>query len=439
MTISRRVRKLALLAVGLLLGSLAVHPLGEVSVQADDWPRFRGPGGQAMAADDQVPTEFSLTKNLAWRTKLPGPGGSSPVIWGDRVFLTAYSGYGLSQEEPGDEAALVQHVLCFQRSDGKLLWRQDIQAKQPIASYADFLVLHGYTTNTPYCDGSRLYVSLGKTGLFCFDLEGNQLWTADLGRGFHNWGSAGSPVLHQGRLFANATIESQSLFAFDPKTGEVQWRVRPVISSWSTPVIAKLDDGAEELIFSVKGKLLGLDPANGETLWTAKNEQSYAAPSPVTEGDVVYSVYGGRPSVLMAVRAGGRGDVSESRLLWKAQGVGSGITSPVLVGDFLYAVSERGVLGSVSAKTGEVLSRERLASSGSPQIYASPVAVGDRLFIVTREDGVFVTTTGAHPKVLAHNQLEDASIFNATPAVSNGQMFLRSDQYLYCVSKTSTE
>lgn len=406
------------------------------TVRADNWARFRGPDGSAVAADENIPTEFSLEKNLAWRAKLPGPGGSSPVVWGDRVFLTSYSGYGLSRDEPGDEAKLVKHVLCFDRRDGKLLWQQDVKAKQPIASYADFLVLHGYTTNTPYCDGERLYVSLGKTGLYCFDLNGKELWQADLGRGFHNWGSAGSPVLEDGRLFVNATIESQSLWAFNPASGEVLWRARPVISSWSTPVRVELQDGSQELIFSVKGKLLGLNPATGETLWTATNEQSYAAPSPVIRGETIYSVYSGRPSVLMAVKAGGKGDVSDSHVVWKAQGVGSGITSPVLLGEYIYAVSERGVLGCVAAESGEVLARERLSNSGDVQVYASPIAIGDRLFIVTREDGVFVTSTGPKPKVLAQNKL-DESVFNATPAVSDGQLFLRSDQYLYCISSQS--
>lgn len=399
-----------------------------------DWPRFRGPEGSAVSRDEQTPITWSDEENVAWKTPLPGFGTSSPIIVGERVLLTCYSGYGLSAENPGREEDLKRHLVCLDRKDGRIQWTREAAAEQPEASYQDFLVLHGYASSTPVSDGRRVYVSFAKSGTRAYDLEGNELWRFEVGSQAHYWGSAGSPVLLGDVLLVNAAVESQSLFALDKLTGKEVWRAKGLLSSWSTPVIVDLPDGGQELVLSVRSKLMGFDPRTGGQLWTCKTEQSYAAPTPAVHGDVLYA-YAANPGQLIAVRAGGRGDVSPSHVLWRCRGAGSGITSPIVFGEHVYSVDDRGIASCVRASDGHLVATRRLAGG---RFYASPVIAGNKLYAVSREEGVLVLSADESLAQLAHNRFAaDPSIFNATPAVSQGQLFLRSDRFLYCLGKRS--
>ena len=302
------------------------------------------------------------------------------------------------------------------------------------SNYVDFLVQHGYATSTPCSDGERVYVFFGTSGVRAIDLDGNLLWQADVGGLSHNWGTGGSLVLEGDLLLVNAAVESDAFIALDKHTGKECWRNKRLISSWSTPAAIDLPDERRELIVSIKSKLLGLDPATGERLWTCQTKQAYASPSPIVHGGLVYA-FGGKPNVLLAVRPGGSGDVSESHVVWRASGVGSGITSPVFYEGLIYTVDESGVAGCVDAESGEVLYRERLSHSGA-RFYASPVAADAKLFAVSREHGTYVLAAGRQFKQLAVNRFaSDASIFNATPAISRGQILLRSNKAIYCLGQ----
>ena len=401
---------------------------------AADWPQFRGPDGTATSADRGLPTIWSDEENLVWKVDLPGYGASSPIVVGDRAFVTCYSGYGLDAEAPGELSKLQRHLLCLNRTTGETLWSYDVPAAGRESNYVDFLVQHGYATSTPVSDGERVYAFFGTSGVRAVDMDGKPLWQADVGEHSHNWGTGGSLVLEGDMLMVNAAVESDAFIALDKHTGKELWRVKRLISSWSTPAAIDLPDGKRELIVSIKSKLLGLDPATGEKLWTCQTKQSYASPSPIVHGGLIYA-FGGKPNVLLAVRPGGRGDVSESHVLWRAGGVGSGITSPVFYEGLIYTVDESGVAGCVDAESGEVVYRERLSPSGA-RFYASPVAADGKLFAVSREYGTYVLAAGRQFKQLAANQFaSDASIFNATPAISRGQLLLRSNRAIYCVGQ----
>jgi outer membrane protein assembly factor BamB len=400
---------------------------------AEDWPRFRGPEGRGVSSDDNLPVTWSDAKNVAWKSELPGYGASSPIVVGDKVLLTCYRGYGLDPQAPGREEDLKRTLLCLRRDDGRLVWSRDVPAAQPEASYIDFLVLHGYASSTPVSDGQHVYACFGKSGVRCFDLEGNLLWQADVGSNAHYWGSAASPVVIDDLLIVNAAVEQQSLIALDKRTGKEIWRTGGLISSWSTPVVVETEDGQRELVLCVRGKIVAVDLKTGEQLWTCKTNQSYAAPSPVTHERTVYA-FAGRPNRLLAIRPGGRGDVTDSHVIWTAEGVGSGITSPVVYGDFVYSIDDRGIAGCVELASGKAMYIKRLVAGAT--LYASPVAADGKVYAVSREQGTFVLKAGPEFELLAHNQFDsDGSAFNASLAVHAGQLLLRSNRFLYCLGK----
>jgi len=417
-----------LLAAAVLALILLGLPAG-----AEDWPQFRGPGGLGIARDKDLPTTWSATENVAWKTELPGPGASSPIVVGSKIFVTCYSGYGLPGQEPGDLKKLQRHLLCLDRASGKVLWKRDVPAAMPEEAYAgDFLPLHGYASSTPASDGERVYVFFGKTGVFAFDLEGKQLWRASAGEGSHDWGVATSPVLTKDLVIVNASVESKSLVALNKKDGKVVWTAGGMASSWNTPLLADMG-GRQELVVSVHGHVRAFDPQTGKELWSCEGVQDYVCPSVIAHQGVVY-VMGGRSNTVLAIRGGGKGDVSKTHVLWK-QNRGSNVSSPVYHDGHLYWTSEsRGIAYCVDAAKGKVVYEERLEPA-SDRIYASPTLADGKLYIVSRTHGAYVLQARPQFKLLAHNTLGDSSVFNASPVVSDGQLLLRSDRYLYCIGK----
>lgn len=404
----------------------------------EDWPRFRGPRGAGISDEIDLPVHWGDRENVAWKTALPGFGASSPIVVGERIYLTCYSGYGLDDMNPGVEEDLRRSLLCLDRTSGVPQWSHEVRALGPEASYIDFLILHGYASSTPVAEKDRVYACFGKSGTRALDSTGKLVWQADVGSQAHYWGSAASPVIVNDLLVVNAAVENQSVVALNKHTGEEVWRTKGLISSWSTPVLVETAEGATELVLCVRGKIVALDPRTGELLWSCQTNQSYAAPSPVAHQGLIYA-FAGRPNRLLAIRPGGRGDVSDTHVVWSAEGVGSGITSPLLYGDYLYAVDDRGIAGCVEAATGEVLYTKRLDATGA-KFYASPVAADGKLYAVSREQGAYVLKTGPQFELLARNRFEsDTSVFNASPAVHNGHLLLRTNRYLYCLGRSTTD
>lgn len=420
-------------AMNWMMMGLLAFVFSHLAAVAADWPQFRGPGGRGQSDQTGLPTQWDAASNIAWKTELPGPGASSPVTFGDKIFLTCYSGYGVGEGDVGEISQLKRHLLCLSRQDGKVLWNVVQPSTQAEGAYRGFTALHGYASSTPAVDADAIYVFFGATGAAAYSHDGQQRWLTSCGTQTHDWGSATSPVLYDNLVIVNAGVESGSLIALDKKTGQEVWRQAGMEMTWSTPALAQVD-GGWELVVQVKRKILGFDPASGKPLWTCQGIDDYVCPSILTEGDVAY-VIGARRATAIAVRAGGRGDVTATHKLWEIN-KGSNVSSPVVHDGRLYWAHEsRGAVYCVDAKTGKDVYEERL-NPRPGRIYASPLAAGGKLYYVSRDAGVFVVAAKPEFELLAHNKIEtDASIFNGSPAVAAGRLLLRSDRALYCIGK----
>jgi len=402
-----------------------------LAVAADDWPQFRGPAGQGISPSKTAPLEWSADQNVAWKVELPGAGASSPIVLGDRIYLTCYSGYNVPGEGRGDMSDLTRKVVCLGRADGKLLWATEVASRLP--DEERIRDDHGYATSTPVADDQRVYAFFGRSGVVALDHDGKQLWHADVGGKTSGWGSAASPILYKNLVIVNASVESESLVALNKETGKEVWRADGIKESWNTPILVDVDGGRTELVVAVIGKILGFDPSTGEQLWSCNTDiKWYMAPSLVAHKGIVYGI-GGRTGGALAVRAGGKGDVTRSHRLWTGT-KGSNVSSPILYEGHLYWAHEKsGIVYCAKADTGEVLYEKRLNRAG--QFYASPVLVGGRLYYTTREGRTFVVAAKPTFELLATNTLDDRTAFNASGAVADGRLLLRSARYLYCLGQ----
>lgn len=417
----------------------ALTTLMVVLLTGADWTRFRGPDGTGIAAGSGLPTRWSATENVVWTMPLPGFGASSPITLGDKIFLTCYSGYGLDQDNPGDQSSLKLHVLCLDLATGKTVWANSLAAESPETPYDGQRVnLHGYASATPVTDGQSLYVFFGKSGVLRYSLDGKLLWKVSVGTEVdkHGWGSAASLILHGDLLIVNASCESQSIRALNKATGEEVWQVGGIVDSWSTPLVVTTAAGGQELVVIERTKILGLDPASGQQLWVCTKDSDYVCPSVIAHDGVAYLINSRMKAMLLALRTGGRGDVTNSHVLWTLPKWTTRVCTPVYHDGYLYAIDFTGTALCVDAKSGREVYRERLDLGGAgDKLYASVVAGDGRLYGVSRLDGVVVLALAPEFKLLAHNHLADDSVFNATPVITGSRLLIRSDKALYCIGK----
>jgi outer membrane protein assembly factor BamB len=412
---------------------------GAGSVRGDDWLRFRGPNGSGIS-DAHLPTTWSESENLHWKTKLPGFGSSSPIVVGSRVFVTCYSGYGTGERGAGRVDGLRRHLVCVDRQTGQIQWTRTIDGGSPEDDFNGYLTEHGYASNTPTSDGERVYVFFGKSGVFAFDLEGKKLWSAHVGKesSDRRWGSAASLILCDDALIVNASEESNSLRAFDKRTGKQLWKSEAKLLelAYDTPALVT-KGGKSDLVIAVPGEVWGLDPNRGKLRWRVETQLiGNICPSPVVDGDRVYVFGGVRSSGSYAIRAGGKGDVTASNVVWSSRN-SSYVSTPLLYESHLYWVDDRGLAWCVDANSGDVKYRQRVPGlqTGGRPVYASPVLAGDKILAVTRWDGTLVLPAKPEFKIVAQNRFPaDDTDFNATPAISNNELFLRSNLALYCVA-----
>ncbi len=418
------------LAVAVVIAVISLSAKRASAVEPT-WSSFRGPQGMGASAAKDLPLKWSDSDNIAWKVPLPGPGASSPIVFGDRIYLTCYTGFFIPGEDAGRQEDLKRHLLALNRKDGKTIWDTAIAAKLP---EEDRIRDHGFAANTPAADTERLYVFFGKSGVFAFDHSGKQLWQTDVGSRTHNWGTSASPVLYKDLVFINASVESDSLYALDRKTGREKWRAKGIKEAWNTPVIVTAKSGRKELVVATQGSVLAFDPDTGEQLWSCKTDIGwYMVPSVVEADGVVYCL-GGRSGVAaLAVRAGGSGDVTETHRIWKSM-KGSNVSSPVYLDGHVYWMHEqRGVAYCAKADSGEVVYEKRLERAG--QVYSSALLAGGNLYYLTRDGRMFVLAAKPEFEQLAVNDLRDGSLFNGSPAVDGNRLLIRSDKFLYSIGR----
>ncbi len=425
--------------------ALVVFAFHCFTLAASDWTRFRGPDGSGVAVDsDSLPSTWSPTANLAWTTPLPGPGASSPIIVGGKAFVTCYSGYGLTQENPGDIENLARHLVCVDLQTGKVLWQKDVKAALPEDPYSGIgVTAHGYASHTPVSDGQNIYAFFGKGGVHAYDMDGKELWQAEVGKESDptKWGSSSSPVVYNNTVIVTASAESQSIIGLDKQTGKELWRqeAEGLDGMWGTPSLVKIDEDRTDLVMCVAKEMWGLDPDNGKLRWFANATGAQQAYSSIILNGKRVLAFTGRGGGSIAIDAGGSGDISTTNTVWTG-GETTSFASPVRHKSKVYVVSS-GVVSVVDETNGEKVKQVRLAGAkqtggrfGSLD-YPSPVIVGDRLFYLNGSGQMFVFDLTGELKQIAINQVtNEAETFWGSPAVSDGRMVLRSSKHLYCVA-----
>ncbi|MCO6454141.1 MAG: DUF1080 domain-containing protein [Pirellulaceae bacterium] len=410
--------RLALASFAMLSATLAVSPADAQT----NWPRWRGPEGTGHT-DQQLPVEWTAD-DVQWRTELPGVGQSSPVVWGDRVFLTA-------SEEKGRQRI----VMCLDRTDGKLLWQHVAWTGDPETTHA----MNPWASASCATDGQHVAAFFGRGGLHCYDFEGNKLWSRELGNFEGPWGTASSPVIVDDLVIQTCDADDQAfMIGLNVQTGAEVWRTpRQPMRGWSTPILVQRD-GRRELIVNGHYGINAYDPATGKDLWFCQGSTGRGTPTVAPFEDLVISVCG-RPGEMVACRMGGNGDVSQSHEAWRVpRRGGRDLPSPTVVGKYLMVISFRpGIASCYDAASGKELWKERLAGEFS----ASPIVSRGLIYIPSEQGETCVIRPGERLDVVARNRVNNQpdEIFRASLAPSDGQLLLRSDSALYCIGKPAEQ
>ena len=398
-----------------LLGVLVGRPVG-----AENWARWRGPHGAAVSAETGVPIEWDQGRHIRWKTAIPGEGSSSPIVWNDRVFLT-------SAEDEG----CVRWLHSLDLLTGRVLWSAQVEHPWPELTSA----LTGHAASTPTSDGRRVFTWFGNAGLSCHDFSGRQVWRLDLGAFESELGLASSPVLVGDRLIVvcdhdGTRFKSFDSFviAIDPPTGRIVWKTprAGLLRSWSTPIAVKSAHGLA-LIVNAQDQLRAYDAASGRPQWSVAGMTPWVTPSPVFAGGLIFAS-SGRDGPALAVKPGGRGDVTQTHVAWKQPRGAPYVCSPIVYQGYLYLLNETGILTCLKAQTGELQYRQRLGG----KFYSSPVAAENRLYLTDELGVTWVIGAGDTFQVLAKNRLAGGCL--ASPAISGGCLLLRSRDHLFCVS-----
>lgn len=434
----------AMLCLSLLLPARSDSPPA-VAGAAAQWHQWRGPTGQGYSDDTRVPLTWGETENLLWKTPLPGKGNSTPVVWGDRIFLTASSPDGRER-----------YLLCVGATDGKVLWKQlAARDENPLKTH-DW---NGHASASCTTDGERVYAFFGTPGLFCFDIHGKLLWHHQFGifTSETGWGVAASPFLFDDLVIQNCDTDGPKylprgrkaeeaapadLVALDKRTGEERWRApRDQGRGFSTPVLVKTPQGRMDLVLNGPHGVWGYDPRSGNVLWHSRrsdpgDSHRFGEPLPVFNGEFLY-VASGRPGPSQAIRLGGKGDVGGSQLLWQVVRKGHrDVGSPLLWDGLIYLTDRDGRLAPQDVRTGQVVYSERLSGSKVNSM-ASPVLVRGKLLFLMDEGTTVVVEPGRTFKAVGRNKLGDSQPldFGASPAIADGRLYLRSQSHLYCIGE----
>ena len=412
----------------------------------NQWPAWRGPLATGAAPHGNPPLDWSEKENIRWKVELPGRGHSTPIVWGDRVFLTAAVPYGDELEPkysgaPGahDNLPVTRHhefvVFALDRADGKLLWNLTVRKELP---HEGGHVSASLASGSAVTDGEHLFAFFGSRGLYCLALDGRLRWEKDLGRmqTKHGHGEGSSPVLYGDTLVVNWDHEGASFVAaYDKRTGQQRWMAeRDEVTSWATPIIVE-HEGRPQLIISGTGRVRGYDLETGEVIWECGGLSANIVASPVAADGMVFAGSSYEKRALLAIRLdGAAGDITDTdQVVWQRRHGTPYVPSPLLSEGALYFLSHyQGILTRVDARTGEDRPGAfRLGSLRS--IYASPVAAAGRIYITDLDGATLVVSGGEIPRALALNQLDDS--FSASAAIAGDEIYLRGERYLYCIAE----
>ena len=441
-------RRIALiLSLGIMfaaLNALAYH------ASAGNWPQWRGPDGSGISNEKNLPSEWSPTKNIKWKTSIEGRSHSSPIVWGKQVFLTtAIEGpvvpgakavkhvlegdkEFLHPDSVGADRKHTFKVISLDRDTGKVLWQATAWEGTP---YDNRHRKSSYAASTPATDGKLVYAFFGTEGLFAYDYKGKLAWKAQLGNlGTVGMGTGTSPILFDNLVIVQCDEENGAasfIVAVDKKTGKEAWRTpRKVQVSWSTPLLVRTSTRAE-LITSGTESVISYDPATGKELWRHKGVESNAIPSPVANNEMVYLVAGFPAKIAMAIRLGQNGDLTGTpNVPWKYEKGTAYVPSPILYGDYLYLTTDRGILTCIDARTGEV--KYEGGRIPIPATFtASPVAFEGKILMTSEDGDTFIVKSGPKHEILGTNSIGEPVY--ASPAIADGKIYIRGEKNLYCI------
>ena len=429
------------------------------TVAAQNWPQFRGPGASGVADGKTTPTAWDAAKmtNVKWKTEIPGLAHSSPVVWDDRVFVTtAISSdpkaslrvglYG-DVEPVAQEPKHTWRVYALDKRTGKILWERTAYEGVPKVKRHTKAT---HASSTPATDGQHIVALFGAEGLYCYDANGKLLWKGDLGpldAGWfydpdYQWGHASSPVIYKNMVIVQADIQKDSFIAaYDLKNGKQLWKIlRDEIPSWGTPTIHEGKTRAE-LITNGTKFIRGYDPLTGKELWRLGGNSEITTPTPIVAHDLIYVTSGYRPiQPIYAIKVGAaNGDITLAKdketndfIAWSKQRGGPYMPTPIVYGGHFYTCSNNGVLTAYDAKTGERIYQERIAGRGGA-FTASPVAADGKLYFTSEDGEIFVIKAGPKYELLSTNAMNEVCM--ATPAISDGTLFVRAQKHLYAIAE----
>jgi len=417
-------------------------------LSAADWPSWRGPANTGASPESRLPLTWSATSNVAWRSPLTGAGVSSPIVSGDRVFVTSQDGSGERRLGPrlgqgaeaneGERSLTVNRkaptvrflVEAFGRTDGRRLWTYELEAQGDLPSVHD---KHNLASPSPVTDGERVYAIFGTGQVAAVDMNGKAAWTRHLGKEFGpfkiNWGHGSSPIVHKGALILLCYHEGASyLLALDGRTGKQLWKVdRPAgTRSYSTPLVAPTAKVDELIVNSSRG-LEAYDAATGQPLWHFDEPNEFPIPVSMLDQGIIYLSRGYRSGPYAAIRPGGRGDISKTHVVWHVPTGAPYTSSLVHYQGLLYMAGDVGVVTCVDAKTGERVWRERMDGVFT----ASPVAGDGKVYLMTETGETIVLKAGRTPEILARNKIDGRIL--ASPAISGGRLFIRTDDAILAI------
>jgi outer membrane protein assembly factor BamB len=417
---------------------------------SSNWPQWRGDNG-GVSAEKGLPVEWSNTKNVKWKTPIEGRGHSSPIVWGKKIFLTtALDGAAIAGRKPGvthkmaDGSDFVHpdavgadlmhtfKVVCLDRTNGKILWERT-SYEGPV--YDSRHKKASFASSTPATDGKYVFAFFGSEGLYAYDYKGRLLWKQNLGKlGTASVGYGVSPILYGNFVIMLCDDSGGNSFiaAFDKRTGREAWRVaRKVDITWSTPVLVRTSKGTTELVAGAAEAIIAYDPTTGKELWRHKGLESNAVPTPVVQNDMVVVTSGYPAKIALAIRAGGTGDITGTpNLVWSYNKGTAYVPSPILLGDYIYLTTDRGLLTALEAKTGK-MAYEGARPPKAVLFQASPVAFEDKILMTSEEGDTYVIKAGPKHEVLRTNSLGEAVA--ASPAIADGNIYIRGDKNLYAI------